>query len=280
MCCARSGCIEESEEGRAVRRASRVRGAADDGRGRHGRQHRSGDRRVGGALAARAHERRGPADPSARDLRVSSRGRHARRASSSTRRWSWPAPSAETTRCASSTAFSTRFAAASDANDHSRRIRSGRAAAGEPRRAAQARGCGLPAPLRCARVDRRDRAHPRRQDRRSARCRASHNPDGRANPGDSQLRQGELPGAVRRQVAHSGVHPGGFAVRRAISRSSGCSTSATGSASKDVCSAPRRRNSRSGRRSSNSSRSVCCRCQKSGTASPTSRRATGSAISI
>ena len=134
------------------------------------------------------------------------------------------------------------------------------------------------ASMRDATID-DDRARARQQDGRGARRRADHDPHGRPHPGDSQLRQGELSGAVRRQVAHSGLHPAGRAVRSAISRSSSCSTSATGSASKGGCSAPRRRNSRSGRRSWSSSRSACCRCRKSGTASPTSRPATGSAIS-
>ena len=76
------------------------------------------------------------------------------------------------------------------------------------------------------------------------------------------------------------VYSGKIHFRHAIFRSSDCSMLAIGSASKDDSSARRPRNSPSGHRSSSFWRSVCSRFRKSGTASPTSRRATGSAISI
>ena len=61
----------------------------------------------------------------------------------------------------------------------------------------------------------------------------------RPHPRDPHLRQGELPRAVRRPREDPGLHPPGLAAASSTSRSSSCSTSATGSASKGGCSGPR-----------------------------------------
>ena len=95
----------------AERRPAGVRDDAGDRRRRHGRGHRSDDRRGGGELAHRADERARSADPAAGDLRIPARAGDAGEGRSSTKRWSWRAPSAPTTRCGSSTACSTRSAA-------------------------------------------------------------------------------------------------------------------------------------------------------------------------
>ena len=63
--------------------------------------------------------------------------------------------------------------------------------------------------------------------------------DGRAHPGDPQLRQGELPGHLRRPSHASRSTSGRTRCPSATSRSTSCSTSATSSASRDSCSAPR-----------------------------------------
>ena len=104
-------------------------------------------------------------------------------------------------------------------------------------------------------------AHARR-----ARGRARHDRHERPDPRDPLVRQGELPGAVRRPREDPGLHPPGRAAASSTSRSTSCSTSATGSASKGGCSAPRPTSSRSGRRGCTSWRSACCRCRRSGTA--------------
>ena len=69
-----------------------------------------------------------------------------------------------------------------------------------------------------------------------------------ADPRDPQLRQGQLPGALRRPSRDPGLHPAGRAAGARLHRSSSCSTSATGSASRGACSAPRPTSSRSGPR--------------------------------
>ena len=152
--------VERDADRAAPRLCHRARGRRHGAGGRD----RSGHRRGGRALAHRADERDGSADPAAGRLRVPPRGRDARARSSSTRRWSSPAPSATTTRCVSSTGSSTRSAGGSNANEHDPGIRSGAPAARQPRGAARARRRRLSAPLRSGGHDRRRRVGSWRED--------------------------------------------------------------------------------------------------------------------
>ena len=110
-------------------------------------------------------------------------------------------------------------------------------------------------------VRRLRRAHARR-----ARGRAHRDDHQRPHSRDPRVRQGELPGALRRPARRSRSTSARTRCRSSISRSTSCSISATGSASKGGCSGPRPTSSRSGRRGCTSSRSACCRCRRSGTA--------------
>ena len=103
--------------------------------------------------------------------------------------------------------------------------------------------------------------------------------DGRPHPGDPQLRQGELPGAVRRQGAGAGLHPPGLAARARLSDLQAARLRRLGRRGGPAVPDADERVHDQARRSS-SSPSACCRCRRSGTACRTSRSATGSATSI
>jgi lysyl-tRNA synthetase class 2 len=76
------------------------------------------------------------------------------------------------------------------------------------------------------------------------------------NPRDSRVRQSELSWCCRTATRRCRSTSGRIRCRSWISGSTGCSISATGSVSRDVCSAPRPTSSRSGRRAFTSSASV------------------------
>ena len=202
---------------------------------------------------------------------------------SSTRRWSWRAPSAATSRCASSTASSTRIR---------RTARTRMTHCSESDQVVQRRA-NLEE-LRAARRRRRIRAastpqatidaivaRARRQDRRRSSRRAPITTrDGRAHPRHPQLRQGELPGAVGRQGAHPGLRPAGRAAGARLQDLQAARFRRLRRRRGTAVPHQDQRAHRSGRPRSSSSPSACCRCRRSGTACRTSRSATASGISI
>ena len=210
----------DADDARVAFTATLVEGATDEA-ARNRSSSSNGSQRTGGIEAAGGHR---SADPADGDLGTASTSRTRRRRWSSTKRSSWRAPSAATSRSRfvngvlDADEASLRAQAPGQSGrviTHVQRSREqSRTAPGQTRRADQA--ARIPAYPRRSIVGSRDRALVAQHGPKTGEALEAQKPDvrrRRTDPGHAQLRQGELPRHLGRPRAAPGLHPRGLARR-------------------------------------------------------------------